>query len=269
MDRFPAVKKYIAVIVHSYKRTLTRRLEIVVANLQSVFTLFILFHFWKFVYGHNDIINGYTFAQIITYYFLVRVTYNRVSRFGANTLAKEIKTGEITKMLMKPLDFITYTIFDQSIAANFWTIGNLLSILLFSGYLYKFLVLPSSMSAGAFFVVAFLINGVLSVLINTIIGTIGFWTTEITHIKLIATQLTSLLAGGLIPFSYYPQWTQDILNLLPFRYLVQFPVDIYLGKLTSGEILSGFLGLTVWTTILWILSRRFFNLGLKTYESFG
>ena len=263
------MNKYWAIVSNSYKRKLEHRANILFANLQSVFTLFILFYFWQAIYSGREVLNGYTFTQIITYYFLMRVTYNRVSTFGASDLANSIKSGDITKDLVKPVDYINLFISRNYIGALFWTVGNLIAILLFSFFLYATLMLPTSILNGGMFLVFFLINGVMSNLINILIGTLGFWSTEVTHLKLVSTQLISLLSGGLIPLAFFPQSIQNVLNYLPFKYLVEFPINVYLGKVATSDMLPNLVILWCWVTVLYVVSKVLFQKGLRDYESFN
>lgn len=263
------MNKYGAIVSNSYKRKLEHRANILFANLQSVFTLFILFYFWQAIYAGREVLNGYTFSQIITYYFLMRVAYNRVSTFGASDLASSIKSGDITKDLVKPLDYINLNISRNYIGALFWTIGNLIAILLFSFFLYTSLMLPSSLLNGLMFLVFFFINGFLANLINIMIGTLGFWSTEVTHLKLVSTQLISLMSGGLIPLAFFPQSVQNVLNYLPFKYLVEFPINVYLGKISPTELLPNLTILILWVILFYIVSKILFLKGLRGYESFN
>src|SRR4029079_1584132 len=139
------MKKYLAIIKIAYISVLENRWQILIANLQSVFTLFVLYYFWQAVFAGKTLINGYTFAQMITYYFIVRVTYNRVSAFGASAMAKDIRSGDITKYLIRPYDFTIYTTCRNFTRGVLWTLGNLLAILIFSIYMYKDLVVPPNL----------------------------------------------------------------------------------------------------------------------------
>lgn len=102
------MQKVLSIINFQYKRILEERFHVFIHNIQAALALFILFYFWKGVYGNQTQINGYTFSQLVTYYFLVRVTYNRVSAFQAQRTANEIKSGEITKYFVKPIKYMKF-----------------------------------------------------------------------------------------------------------------------------------------------------------------
>lgn len=263
------MQKYWAQVKLHYKRTIEHRFDMLIKNLQSVFTLLILFYFWKAVFNGKQTLNSYSFSEIITYYFLMRVIYSRVSAFLAASIAKEIKTGEITRYLIKPTDYIYTRITQYMTVDNLWPLGNAVVILLLSFFMYGFLSLPKSIWHFAFFIACVFVNGILACCINIIIGSVGFWITDVTHLKLLSTYIITILSGALIPLTFFPPFLQRILNALPFKYLVAFPIDVYFGKLTMQETAQGLTILLIWIGLLLTIARAIFNKGLRGYESFN
>jgi len=249
-----------------------QRFTMIVANLQSVFALFIIVHFWKAIFINNggETIRGYTYTEIVTYYFLMRIMYNRVSTFGASRFAKQIKSGEITKILVKPVDLVGHFITDYVTGANLWSLGNLVTVLTMSSiFLHNVLVMPSNTIYGVLFLCVFMLNGFLTAVINLLLGLAGFWTTEVTHLKLITTQIIAILSGGLIPLTFFPLWAQRVLSMLPFKYLIQFPIDIYFGKIPPQEIGVNLVILTLWTLAFYFLTKLIYRKGARIYESYN
>lgn len=263
------MNKVMAIIKIALKRTFEQRTNILVANLQSAFTLFVIYYFWKAVYANSSSIKGYTFEEIVTYYFITRVTYNRISAFTVVSTAKLIKSGELTRFLLKPINFIKYSIIENTVLGDLWSLGNLISILILSSFLYGSLRPPASIAHMGLFLLVFLINGFLSKSINILIGLVGFWTTEVAHLKLVTTQTINIVSGGLIPLAFFPEKVQKVLNFLPFKYLIQFPIDVYLGKLPMNIVFINLGILVLWCTILLSLTMAVFKKGLKGYESFN
>jgi len=263
------VNKYLAIIKIAYVSVLENRWQILIINLQAVFTLFVLFYFWQSVFIGQTVIRGYTFPQIITYYFLIRVTYNRVSTFGASSIAKNIKSGDIANYLLRPYDFTLYHLCQYFTRATLWTFGNLFAISVFSLYFYRYLVLPPHLFNWLLFILVFILNGVLSISINLLIGYIGFWIGEVAHLKAVSTTLITIMSGGLIPLAFFPNWFQHLSLYLPFRFLIQFPADIFFGRLDWLNSLLGILILLLWVISLFLLSRFILRRGLKIYESYN
>jgi len=48
-----------------------------------------------------------------------------------------------------------------------------------------------------------------------------------------------------------------------------FPIQVYLGKLSSPEILRGMVIALFWATSLYLLMRNIWQRGLRVYQSHG
>jgi ABC-2 type transport system permease protein len=104
---------------------------------------------------------------------------------------------------------------------------------------------------------------------SMLLGLLAFWFTHVNVIDSIFWAVRMILAGQVVPLSFIPENLQAIIILLPFRYMVSFPLDIFLGKLSSQDIFVGYLIALIWTVILAILYIITWDRGVKAYTSFG
>lgn len=72
--------------------------------------------------------------------------------------------------------------------------------------------------------------------------------------------LLRLLSGSIIPLWFFPDWLRGILNLLPFVYIYQLPLDIYIGKYEKDMLWLRLLTQGGWVLLLFLL---FFSLQRK------
>lgn len=75
--------------------------------------------------------------------------------------------------------------------------------------------------------------------------------------------LVSLSSGSLIPLWLLPEPIRTICYWLPFRYMIDTPVNLIMGKVTVMESVQPLIGLTAWaailcftTTLVWKLAQR-------------
>ena len=54
------------------------------------------------------------------------------------------------------------------------------------------------------------------------------------------------LTGQMAPLSLMPQWVQSVAGVLPFRWMVAFPVELLLGRLSPEQVIDGFLMQALW-----------------------
>ena len=88
-------------------------------------------------------------------------------------------------------------------------------------------------------------------------------------IRIFYYNIASLFSGEFIPIPFLPQIGRFLLELLPFRYTLSFPVEILLGRLNDYQKEIGFLTATVWLVILFIIYKIVFKKAIKKYEAEG
>ena len=81
--------------------------------------------------------------------------------------------------------------------------------------------------------------------------------------------VTEFLSGGLFPLDILPGAVQKILYLTPFPYLIFFPIQVYLGKITGDALVGGFLIASFWVTLLWLVMGWVWRKGLLVYRAEG
>src|SRR3972149_2085577 len=77
--------------------------------------------------------------------------------------------------------------------------------------------------------------------------------------------LSNFFAGGLFPLDILPKFIFSAFQLLPFTYLLYFPIKVYLGQLTIMEIFNGIMISLVWTVVLYGFVQYVWKKGLLVY----
>ena len=67
--------------------------------------------------------------------------------------------------------------------------------------------------------------------------------------------MSDVLSGLIIPIPFFPKYLHDISNILPFRYIGDFPFRLYVGNISINEGLNGILIQIIWIIILVIIGR--------------
>ncbi len=75
--------------------------------------------------------------------------------------------------------------------------------------------------------------------------------------------VSDILSGMLIPIPFFPKYLQEISNLLPFRYITDFPFRLYVGNISMNEGFIGIIIQIIWIVILVILGRLITKKALK------
>ena len=75
--------------------------------------------------------------------------------------------------------------------------------------------------------------------------------------------IADLLSGLVIPIPFFPKAMQTIANILPFRYIGDFPFRFYVGNIGMNEALYSILIQIIWILILFFLGKLLMTKALK------
>lgn len=87
------------------------------------------------------------------------------------------------------------------------------------------------------FLIALLFSVILNFGIYFCIGILGLWLSEISRVFPAIGIILSVMSGSVFPLDILGESVNRILLFLPFKYLLQFPVDIITGKQLEYSLL--------------------------------
>lgn len=98
---------------------------------------------------------------------------------------------------------------------------------------------------------------------------LAFWATRADALLAVQDSLVFLLAGQVAPVALLPEPLQYIATVLPFRYMISFPVEIVTAQLTGGEIMAGFAWQLSWLAAAVGLFSLLWRRGVRRYAAVG
>lgn len=88
----------------------------------------------------------------------------------------------------------------------------------------------------------------------------AFWTTRVSALNRLYDTVFILLSGYFAPLDLYPQWLLTLTWLLPFRWIIAYPIQLLLGQLSPFQAAIGLLAQMAWLlvigVIVWLVWRR-------------
>lgn len=270
---FPRLKKYWQVIGIGLQNNMQYRVNYLTRTLFSFIPLLAMLSLWRTVYGHDNGTNnhsGFTEAQMIFYYLLVAVVdvFTAVNEDDWQ-IAADIREGNISQFLLKPIDYLTYRLclFFSGRLAFIMMAGIPLAVFL---YLHRQYVLaPADGTALMLFPVSLMLTALLQFFTSYAMAMLAFWFLEITTFIFILYAFEYLASGHLFPLDVLPPLIKHILFLTPFPYQLYFPISIYMGKVNGVEIWRGLLVQLGWVIAAYGLARFMWRRGVKKYSAFG
>ena len=157
----------------------------------------------------------------------------------------------------------------NNIAFKMLTIMGLLPIWIILFFLYKPDISGVSLSGIALAIPAMLLAFFTGYLLSAAITSLAFWTTRVYSIHEFYFALILLFSGQFVPLTLMPKIIQDIAQYLPFQLLIYYPVQLILGKLSSQQIIQGYVMSFVWLGIAWMFFNWVWRNGVKRYSAVG
>jgi ABC-2 type transport system permease protein len=98
---------------------------------------------------------------------------------------------------------------------------------------------------------------------------LAFWATRADALLGLQDALIFLLAGQVAPIALLPEALQTAAKILPFRYMVAFPVEVLTGGVDQAGLLAGFTLQIGWLAIAAALYWLLWRGGLRHYSAVG
>jgi ABC-2 type transport system permease protein len=154
--------------------------------------------------------------------------------------------------MLKPINLYGIFFFEDLGKLTALMFQNLIPILLIGSI---FITVPKPASAMAFLL--FIVSLIMAYLIHWLLAACfsmwAFVTINMTPLLQVKKHLIRLLSGSIIPLWFFPDWLASVLNCLPFVYIYQLPLDIYIGKETMENLILRLGIQTVWVVVLLVV----------------
>ncbi len=253
----------------TWKEHMEYRLNFIMWRVRNILRLVTVYFLWAAVYNQNYQISGYSKTEMLTYILGTSIISSLVFSTRTQDVGDEINSGDLNNLLLRPINSFYYwlarDVGDKITNIVFALIEIVILIMLLKPPLF----IQTNLITLIMFTVAVTSSIILYFMISIIISFFGFWTPNIWGPRFLMFIIMEFLAGGLFPLNILPEWLFKIISLLPFGYLMYFPLQIYLGRV---EIDVFYLDLTkgiIWIIILTLVTTIMWRKGLRSYEAYG
>ena len=221
---------------------------------------------WMTAAGSGTI-GGYSRDTFVTYY-LVLIIVNQITYSQTNwTVGDQIRAGTMNIHLLRPISPI-FDALASEIAGKVVCLIFIVPTTVVLGLVLRPGIKFSLDSLLMFFLALGMAWG-LRFFWGYWIAILAFWATRADALLAIQDSLIFLLAGQVAPTALLPGMMKDIAQVLPFRYMIGFPVEILTGNLSSSEIQSGLIIQAAWLVFTMILFAAIWRTGLRQYSAVG
>jgi len=267
------MKKYFHVINIGIQNNLTYRFNFLMRTLFGLIPLVAMLYVWRTIYegkGAGSTVGDYSLAQMISYYLLVTVV-DALTAVNEDDwqIATDIKDGNISQFLLKPIDYLTYR-FCLFVSGRLTYLAvAAVPLALFILYFHKYFVLPADFTTLGCFLLSTALTALLQFFMSYTMAMLAFWVLEVSTFIFILFAFEYIASGHLFPLDILPRGVAQALYFTPFPYQLYFPVSIYMGKTTGMDLVRGLFIQAAWATAAYGLARFAWRRGIKKYSAVG
>lgn len=221
---------------------------------------------WSTAAGEGSL-GGFTRGGFVAYY-LVLILVNQITYAQVNwTVGDLIRYGQINHILLRPMAQV-YDALASEVAGKVVYLLFDVPILAVLAIILKPEMTVTWEKIGLF-MAALILAWFLRFLWGYWIALLAFWSARADALLTLQDSLIFLLAGQVAPVALLPGILQSAAVVLPFRYMVAFPVEILTGTLSASQIAAGFAIQISWLTVAAILTIAIWRRGIQRYAGFG
>jgi ABC-2 type transport system permease protein len=266
------VKKYLHVANVGLQNTLVYRVNFFFRAAFGLVPLMATIFIWRAVFEGNSSgsVAGYTLAEMTSYYLIVTLV-NTLTAVTEDDwqIAADIKDGNISQFLLKPIDYLTYRLVLFASGRLIYTVVAIVPVAIFIFFQRDFFVGPASGTHLGVFMISLVLTALLQFLISYTLALLAFWVLEVSTFIFIAFAIEYAASGQLYPLDILPSLVTKLMFYTPFPYLMFFPVNVYLGKTNGSELWAGLVMQAFWVVMAYLLARWVWSRGIKHYSAVG
>ena len=173
-----------------------------------------------------------------------------------------IRSGGVGYELLRPVDLYAFWYCRALAWRTAPTLLRAVPLFAFAG-VFMGMDPPASWAAAGAFAVSMVGALMLSSAITTLFNITMMWTISGEGVFALALGVVSILSGMLVPIPLFPEWAQTVLNVLPFRGLVDTPYRFYLGHIPASDLPLHLAHQLVWGVAIILFGRWLLSRGLR------
>lgn len=237
----------------------------------TVVEMTIVYFVWRAVFDHRgvDMLNGFSFTGLMLYYLIAQMVNHIVQGQTMHFISTEIYEGSLNRYIVYPLPFLYYKFLSHITFGLMASLQLLLGIGLFflmygepQGVNFNFLNL-------ALAVLVALIGASLYFLMAAILEMTAFWAENVWSLMVMLRFATRLCGGLVVPLVFFPAWSQPLIKLSPFYVAAALPIEVALGRVGQGALISAFCVTAVWIGLFLLVTWGVWQRGRLKYTGVG
>ncbi|MGA2113100.1 MAG: ABC-2 family transporter protein [Anaerolineales bacterium] len=266
------MRALIDLYVQQFKTTLASTLQyrasLVIWMIAHILEPLVYLIVWSAVSETNGGQVGTITTQGFAAYYIILMLVNHVTyTWIMYEYEYRVREGNLSFALLKPVHPIHSDIADN-LSSKMITLPMMLAAAAILAWIFRPSASPALWSL-AMSVPALVLAFLIRFLVEWALAQSAFWTTRVSAINQAYYVPLLFLSGQIVPLSLFPPSIQILASVLPFRWMIGFPVELLTGQLSP---LQGWIGLgaqIVWLALSLALVRTVWRAGVRVYSAVG
>src|SRR5579872_101151 len=180
------MKKYRHVLNIGIQNSLTYRFNFLARSLFGLIPLIAMLYVWHAIYdgnGKGGTVGTYTYAEMVSYYLLTTIV-DALTAVNEDDwqIAADIKDGNISQFLLKPIDYLWYRLCLFLSGRVTYLAVAAVPLTIFILCLHKYFVLPHDWVTFVLFLVSIVLTALIQFFMSYTMAMLAFWVLEVSKI---------------------------------------------------------------------------------------
>lgn len=263
------MKKYLAIFKMEFLGFFEYRSDFISTLVTTLVRLFVSLFLAYAIFENKTEVYGYTRDSFITYTLVVMILQKMVPSDIQWIITEDILRGKLALALIKPIRYNLYRLASELARKTIELVYNLITVIIVTfiySRLFEIVIIPERIPA---FLLFMFLGYLLHRSYDYIIGLIAFWVKDTSGIDNFSYQIIGLLSGSWLPIDFFGPLA-SIVKLIPFSYLIYFPIQVLTNdSVSSLQIVKLLVLMIFWIILFMIIGQILWKKGLKKFESVG
>jgi len=269
---YRSILKFWVVFKLAWMERLAYRVNFLMEIASGILSSLIVIFLWLAIYrsAGRETIGGYSIREMVTYLLGAGLINSFILTTAENPeTSQNIQDGTLSNLLIQPVSPYGIWFFRDLGAKIFFFALGLLGYAVVCLFFHRYLVSSVNFEYFFFFLLSLLLASLLQFFMFQAFSLLSFWIENTYGIRFTMRVVMEVLAGAIIPLSFFPGVLQKIFLLLPFQFLIYLPMNLYLGKLPLIQAPFELLKEAGWITGFGLLNLLIWRKGVCQYVAHG
>ncbi len=199
-------------------------------------------------------VRGLDEVDLATFAFVSQGFIMVVGVFGDRELAQRIRTGDVVIDLYRPADIQLWFLAIWLGRAGYQVLARGVPPVLLGSLAFE-LRWPDPWWHWGVFVVSTVLASIIGFGIRFCSNLVAFWLLDNRGVEQMVTMAVNFFTGLLLPIDLFPPWLEALTRALPFPSMLQFPVDVFLGRVSGWGLIWLLTQQLAWVVAMLALGR--------------